>query len=98
MAERPDPDQGFDDHYWRETFHRSPYADPSRNYEYYQPAYRFGWESYSRYGRRSFEEIDEELQQEWERQRDAASPAWSDARAAAREAWDRAAHHQPPHD
>jgi hypothetical protein len=89
-------DSPFEDDNWRETYRGSPYADPSRNYEYYQPAYRFGWESYSRYGRRSFEEIDEELQREWEGQRDPASPAWLEARAAARDAWDRAARHQPP--
>ncbi|HEX6737649.1 MAG TPA: hypothetical protein VF310_05250 [Vicinamibacteria bacterium] len=94
MTERTEPD--FDDDYWRQSFRDFPHADPSRNYEYYQPAYRFGWESYSRYGRRSFEELDEELQREWERARDGASPAWPDARAAAREAWDRAASHQPP--
>jgi hypothetical protein len=96
MADRGLPD--FDDDYWRESFRGSPQADPERNYEYYQPAYRFGWESYSRYGRRSFEEIDEELQQEWESRRDPSAPAWLDAREAARQAWDRAARHEPPRD
>jgi hypothetical protein len=92
-----DPDHfPFDDEFWRESFPGSSYASPERSYEYYQPAYRFGWESYSRYGRRSFQEIDEELQQEWESHRDPDGPGWPEARGAARDAWDRAARHEPP--
>jgi hypothetical protein len=87
-----------DDHdaYWRENYRASPYVDPGRDYEYYQPAYRFGWESYSQYGRRSFEEVDEDLQPEWERRRSPESLPWIKARDAAREAWDRAARPQSP--
>jgi hypothetical protein len=86
----------FDDDYWRESYRGSPYVDPRRQYEYYQPAYRFGWESYSRYGRRSFEELDDTLREEWEQDRDPASPSWEEAREAARDAWDRVARHERP--
>jgi hypothetical protein len=97
MPPEPDPRDPVDqDAYWRENYRASAYVDPGRDYEYYQPAYRFGWESYSQYGRRSFEEVDEALQEEWERRRAPESLAWVEARAAARDAWDRAARHQRP--
>ena len=85
-----------EDAYWRENFRGSAGVDPSRDYEYYQPAYRFGWESYSRYGRRSFEEIDDELEAQWEKDRASSAPDWDEARGLARDAWDRVARHQKP--
>src|SRR5262245_27313286 len=95
--EEEDGDEVDDqDAYWRQNYRASTYVDPQRDYEYYQPAYRFGWECNSQYGRRSFEEIDADLQAEWERRRSPESLPWPDARAAAREAWDRVARHQRP--
>jgi hypothetical protein len=99
MKERStrEPDPGaMDDLYWRENYRVMSGADPTREYEYYQPAYRFGWESYSRYGRRSFDEIDEELQREWEEMRAPSGPDWTEARGPARAAWDRVARHETP--
>jgi hypothetical protein len=87
----PHREHDDEDAYWRENYRSSSYVDPGREYEYYQPAYRFGWESFSQYGRRSFEEVDETLQLEWERRRPPECPPWPEARAAARDAWDRAA-------
>jgi hypothetical protein len=82
--------------YWRANYRVISGIDPTREYEYYQPAYRFGWESYSRYGRRSFEEIDVDLQREWEALRPPSAPDWTEARGPARAAWDRAARHEKP--
>jgi hypothetical protein len=96
MEKRHDPDPTLEDAYWRENYRATGLIDPTREYEYYQPAYRFGWESYSRYGRRSFEEIDEALQDEWEKERGPSSPDWSEARGPARDAWDRVARHERP--
>src|SRR5262245_40136222 len=79
------------DSYWRDNYRLESGVDPTREYEYYQPAYRFGWESYSRYGRRSFDEVGDELQREWEVMRDPASPDWIEARGPAHAAWDRLA-------
>jgi uncharacterized protein YjbJ (UPF0337 family) len=50
-------DPELEDAYWQSSYRSAPYVDRGHDYQYYQPAYRFGWESYSRYGRRSFDEI-----------------------------------------
>jgi hypothetical protein len=80
-----------EDAYWREHYSAAPYVETGRDYTYYQPAYRFGWESYSRYGRRSFDEIDEQLMREWDTRRGQSLQTWREARDAARDAWARVA-------
>jgi hypothetical protein len=75
--------------YWRDTYVERPYVETGRNYDYYRPAYRFGWESYSQYGHRSFDEMDETLAREWDARRGDCRLTWSEARAAARDAWNR---------
>jgi uncharacterized protein YjbJ (UPF0337 family) len=84
-------DPELEDAYWQRSYRTAPYVDREHDYQYYQPAYRFGWESYSRYGRRSFEEIDETLMREWDTRRGASLQTWSEARDAARDAWERVA-------
>jgi hypothetical protein len=80
----------IEDVYWRENYRDRPYVASDREYEYYQPAYRFGWESYSQYGERSFDELDDSLAREWDQRRGASLQTWREAREAARDAWDRA--------
>jgi hypothetical protein len=89
LAEAVNPT--VEDTYWQENYRGRGYVDPAQDYSYYQPAYRFGWESYSQYGRRSFDELDETLQEEWEDRRAATPMAWPEARPAARDAWQRLA-------
>jgi hypothetical protein len=78
-----------EDVYWRENYRERPYVERGREYEYYQPAYRFGWESYSQYGERSFDELDDSLAREWDQRRGASLQTWREAREAARDAWNR---------
>lgn len=78
----------IEDAYWRENYHTRPYASADRGYEYYQPAYRYGWESRARYGDRQWDEVESDLQREWK----ATAPTkmeWNEARSAVRDAWHR---------
>jgi hypothetical protein len=81
----------LEDAYWRDNYRERPYVAADREYEYYQPAYRFGWESFSQYGQRTFDELDENLAREWDQRRGASLQTWNEARDAARDAWKRAA-------
>jgi hypothetical protein len=80
-----------EDAYWSENYHHRPYAEEGREYAYYKPAYRFGWESYSQYGDRSFDELDDSLAREWDQRRGDSLQTWREAREAARDAWNRVA-------
>ena len=84
-----------EDAYWAENYRTRDYVDADQEYEYYQPAYRFGWESYSQYGERSFDELDADLAREWDQRRGDSTQTWREARDAARDAWDRVAQAPP---
>jgi hypothetical protein len=86
LAESIDPTA--EDAYWRENYNERPYVESGTSYDTYQPAYKFGWETRGRYADRSFDEIEPELEREW--QSGSARPlGWDRARLAARDAWDR---------
>lgn len=78
-----------EDAYWRDNYKTRPYIDQNADYEAYRPAYRYGWESYSRYQGRRFDEVEPELSRDWETRQTGSSLGWNKARGAVRDAWDR---------
>jgi hypothetical protein len=86
-AEAIDPT--VEDAYWRSHYTTRPYYEKSVAYDEYQPAYRYGWETRSRYQNRPFNEVESELERGWESAKENSKLAWSHARNAARDAWDR---------
>lgn len=78
LAAGEDLDPVAEGDYWRENFRRSPYYEAETESQY-EPAYR----------NRGFEEVDLDLQREWESSR-GDDESWEEARDAAREAWERA--------
>ena len=79
----------FEVEYWRETYATRNYVREGEDYETFAPAYRYGWESYSLYPRKRFDEVEPELRRGWERSEWHAGLAWERAREAARDAWQR---------
>jgi len=77
----------FDDDYWRGSYAVRNYVREGEDYETFAPAYRYGWESYSRYPSKRFEEVESALRSGWERTEWSARLAWERAREAARDAW-----------
>lgn len=82
-----------EDSYWRENYGSRPYATADRSYEHYRPAYQYGWESRARMGNRSYDEVEPELERNWDTYRtqdtSRTNLGWSDARHATRDAWHR---------
>lgn len=54
-----------EDNYWRENYSSRPYATAGASYDDYQPAYRYGMDSYARYPNRAFEDVEPELGRDW---------------------------------
>jgi hypothetical protein len=77
-----------EDAYWRDNYKSRPYA-AGATYDQYRPAYQHGWESYSRYRGRKFDEVEPDLRRDWETGRSNTGLGWDKARSAARDAWDR---------
>ena len=78
-----------EDNYWRENYTSRPYARPGSTYDDYQPAYRYGMDSYTRYPNRSFDDIEPELSRDWGKARGSSSLDWASAKHASRDAWQR---------
>src|ERR671912_2839069 len=65
VAEAINPTE--EDAYWRENYRNRPYAAESgRDYEHYQPAYKYGWESRGRYADRTWDQAENDLERGWD--------------------------------
>nr|WP_296021362.1 glycine zipper domain-containing protein [uncultured Acidovorax sp.] len=82
-------DPAAEDAYWRENYTSRPYANTGATYDDYQPAYRYGLDSYSRYPNSSFDDVEPELSRDWGTARGRSSLEWENAKHASRDAWQR---------
>lgn len=80
---------GQEDAHWREQHATRPYVQADRGYDYYRPAYRYGYESARRHEGREFEHVESDLERGWDETRGSTGAAWHDAKHAVRDAWDR---------
>lgn len=88
IAEAIDPTA--EEAYWREQYENEPYYEAARTYDDYAPAYRTGYEGRARFQDRRFEDVEPELQTDYERMRGKSALHWEKGRDAVRAAWDRA--------
>lgn len=95
IAEGVNPTE--EDNYWRENYKSRPYADASRSYDDYRPAYQYGWESRAKHGNRRWDEVEPELERGWNDYRGTASSnqTWNEAKHATRDAWHRVENRLP---
>ncbi len=75
-------------HYLR-TFRDAVYYSSGRSWMDYAPAYRYGYEHYVRLAGRHFEDVEAQLESDWETGRAASRLAWAEARGAIRDIWRR---------
>jgi hypothetical protein len=73
--------------YWRERHPKQPYADKKLSYEHYAPAYQTGYEGFHKYPGKKYEEIEDDLALDYERNKAGAALPWDHARHAVRAAW-----------
>jgi hypothetical protein len=87
VAEHFDPTA--EEAYWRENFEREPYYQKGMTYDDYGPAYRYGFESRSRYMGQRFDDVEPELSRSWDTFRGKSRLSWEHGKHATRAAWDR---------
>jgi hypothetical protein len=78
-----------EDAYWRENYQSRPYYTSDYSYDDYSPAYRYGYESRSRYGGKRYEDVENDLSGGWDRFKGKSRLGWEKAKLATRDAWDR---------
>jgi hypothetical protein len=93
VGEQIDPT--VEDAYWRDEYRNRDYVDADAEYDTYQPAYRYGWESRQSLQNRTWDEVEPELGRGWTEYRGESQMEWDKARPATQDAWQRLEQYLP---
>lgn len=75
--------------YWRANYVSRPYVSADLGFEFYELAYRYGYESAHRYVGRTWHDMQGDLERGWSEFRDRSRSGWDDVKNAVRDSWDR---------
>jgi hypothetical protein len=87
VAATADPD--MEESYWRDNYTTRPYVANGHTYDDYGPAYRYGAEAYNRHPGRAFDDVESDLERDWDTSRGRSNLRWEHAKHASRDAWQR---------
>ncbi|HJW46487.1 MAG TPA: glycine zipper domain-containing protein [Lysobacter sp.] len=85
IAEAVNPTE-YSSHFEKE-YRSAPYYINGSEWRDYQPAYKYGYDTYGQYRGRKFDDVESELQRNWDASRADSRLAWNDARQAVRDGW-----------
>jgi hypothetical protein len=95
VAEKIDPT--VEERYWKDNYSKRAYAEKNVSYDVYQPAYRTGYEGYTRYPDKKYEEVESDLRRDYEKSRGNSGLSWEKAKHATSDAWHRVEKAFPGH-
>jgi hypothetical protein len=85
-----------EDAYWRTNYRNRPYASyADRDYDFYQPGYRYGFESANRFENRDWNDVESDLSKNWNKYEHRGNSTWEQMKDAVRDAWDRVTAQRP---
>ena len=87
LAEEIDPT--VEAAYWEKNYRNRDYVNSNLDYQVYEPAYRYGYETRVKSPIDDFTTAEPELQRDWEEQRGESTLDWQTARPATEDAWNR---------
>jgi hypothetical protein len=82
---------GWDDEdkYWRTNYRNRPYATSEREYDFYQPGYRYGYDAANKFPGREWSDVEQDLSSKWNSYQGRGTSTWEQMKDAVRDAWDR---------
>jgi hypothetical protein len=86
---RTKSDWQTEESYWKQNYSRRPYAEAGRDYDYYGPAYRFGYDATDRYEGEAWDDVEPDLQRDWDQYEHRGQSTWQQIKNAVKDAWDR---------
>jgi hypothetical protein len=79
-----------EDRYWRTNYRTRPYASTgSSDYDFYRPAYQYGYEGAKQYQGRGWDDVESDLSRSWTSYKYRGESTWEQVKDAVRDAWDR---------
>ena len=85
IAEAVNPTE-YEDHF-KKNYTTTSYYDSSRDWNDYEPAYKYGYQTYGTYRGRGFDSVEPELERNRDSTRGNSRLAWCEARGALRDGW-----------
>ncbi|HEY9229985.1 MAG TPA: hypothetical protein VIP11_25260 [Gemmatimonadaceae bacterium] len=85
-------DWNIEETYWRDNWQTRPYATADRGFDFYRPAYRYGFESAQRNRGREFDDVAQDLEIGWETYEYRNQSKWAHVKEAVRDGWNRLRH------
>ncbi|MGY0505001.1 glycine zipper domain-containing protein [Luteimonas sp. e5] len=85
IAEAVNPTE-YRDHF-QSKYENTDYYVKDRNWNDYEPAYRYGYDTYGQYRGQRFEDVESQLERDWQNTRAESRLAWEDAKGAVRDGW-----------
>ena len=76
----------YNDHF-KNTYRDTAYYASGRDWNDYEPAYKYGYDTYSQYRGQRFEDVEPDLERNWNATRANSRLEWNDARGAVRDGW-----------
>ena len=76
----------YTDHF-QNTYRDTAYYSSGRDWNDYEPAYKYGYDTYGQYRGQRFEDVETDLERNWEASRANSRLAWNEARGAVRDGW-----------
>jgi len=82
-------DWNLDQAWWRENFRDRPYVVADRDFDYYEPGYRFGYEAANRYRGKRFDDVESDLRTDYDRFEHRGKSTWQNMKDAVHDAFDK---------
>ena len=85
IAEAVNPTD-YEDHF-KNTDQERPYYKSGREWNDYQPAYQYGYDTYGQYRGQRFEDVEPDLERNWASTRSDSRLEWNEAKGAVKDGW-----------
>lgn len=73
--------------YFENKYRDTPYYSSGREWSDYQPAYQYGYDTYGKYRGHRFEDVEPQLERDWNNTKANSRLAWTEAKGAVRDGW-----------
>lgn len=85
IAEAVNPTE-YTDHF-KSQYTATPYYTAGREWNDYEPAYKYGYDTYGQYRGQRFEEVEGNLERDWNSVKADSRLEWNEAKQAVRDGW-----------
>ena len=73
--------------HFESQYRNTPYYASGKEWSDYEPAYKYGYDTYGQYRGKSFDAVEPELERNWDSTKANSRLAWGEARGAVRDGW-----------